>query len=1410
MTMEGESSKPKVSLPIQGGDEAKRTLRPFNDGDWQTVAASGKRSNTSNDKGKKPVMEDATLVIEKDIKPSVTKTNTYSVLKIEEVKEDAQLVIEQPETVAAQPAKQTTVASSNTPAKKVGGEKGKKEREKGKAAKNKDGVAPKRKQASVKGGKATEGETQAAAPKQTLAKAEKPLAKTVDRTEGTSNTGVPREGKGERTNADPNPRTEKAVREQKANPTKGSEDEYMVPFMTNCANVPKRLFNHFAGMSEGKATIGLHGHPELHYCRTGLERVAVRNMMLNEYRTKVKDYQKTRTKGEEFQVIKINILDVGGIAHRTGRIIVDGVKQGYHSIQPQLSPSDVFKNITSRNTGFDFCECLAQDCVHIAKFKPDTMIMVHSIYYFTPDEIAELIDKTTYKKAHVVYHEFRQSEGYFPSDLEKPDDWEMHYVMSGDEVTAEVRGNGFVYKHPSMQWMNDANNYKLKDGRHLVWSEKRDVYGMKYAVFTTTNHVMKEPATMFKTIVDAGSIETKEIDRFTTNWPVLRFFKPFTKSGKIIIYPDAYRRLHSKATHGPPDAAHAATLNNRMALWENEQVEKGFEVDPTIKIATIAAVFVQHQMDYEDMQLQIKDVNASLGGVSFGKPLPRFKGNEYLKKYWMLLVVFLIGTTYKRVFKLLARVTVLIGTEAMRALLGRMLTSTANNPNSGSIVNFIDGALHKILLAPIYEEAIAEKLGFSWHCMLHSLVGDGLGAIYLASELPLIDRIMVHMAWNFFAVKIFPNIANTHARNAMMICSGLVTTYARYKFWYLNWFKLRSPRVRGMLNHWFTTFKRKTGLEKVPPKIVATRIMTDPDVLIADYDRINAKHKGEPGYYLAPPDFKDKVEKPKAARTFYVASMYHGFPRTPSSGHPPGLASMYVRLADGLSTMPKIGQDVIKKFGKEVLVYLTFPDKPVEVLPMRRWLKEQCGRQDKLKQRQYESAISRLEEGVDARGVPLHGEFQFYATVFTKNEGAMNKGDNNKTRGIFNPRPDFTVRVSPGVYAAQKNLFAHWKANEHEYNILVSSGCSADEVAKWFTDALAAIGGDGLFIEMDFSRFEANWTKESMDYIYSMWLASELIDVETFTLLMSTIKFEVRGPDNKTWLRRLGGHGSGKPDTTLINSVGNFAHFYLVCRTLGMTAKEIETLKKLFLGDDNLIAVPGHLAHYFYNNDLTKLYLEYFGWEVKLKLVPASQPYNIEFCSCWFVANGKGGHIWTPKLGRVLAKTFTIKGDAKGSEIMGGVVRGLAHFGNSYLLSLFLYHLDRKINPDLSKLKLVWSEYAHTPKSSNKAIVINKSEKAIEQEALRYGMTVAEVHQLAKELVDSIDYADFTVGRPVIIKDTNLWNRVCTVDYPIDDDDREVTRVSPNTVYSRSEGWYYSYPFHGDNKRRAELVFVRA
>lgn len=172
-----------------------------------------------------------------------------------------------------------------------------------------------------------------------------------------------------------------------------------------------------------------------------------------------------------------NIVDIGGNPLRHAQM-----KRTLHSCNPVLSPIDNSRNerfraqnrsVTKGNLvghlrtmycpTVSWCEHTVQNCICV---EPDSFLSIHSLYYFTPDQLLELLYSTKSGKIYAACHMFDKLVGDL-FQVGKVSEAHYEFETSGS-INMQVNGNHLPYRHNNVEWLNKM--YHNVGHRAMSWS----------------------------------------------------------------------------------------------------------------------------------------------------------------------------------------------------------------------------------------------------------------------------------------------------------------------------------------------------------------------------------------------------------------------------------------------------------------------------------------------------------------------------------------------------------------------------------------------------------------------------------------------------------------------------------------------------------------------------------------------------------------------------------------------------------------------------------------------------------------------------------------------------------------------------------------------------------------------------
>jgi hypothetical protein len=177
------------------------------------------------------------------------------------------------------------------------------------------------------------------------------------------------------------------------------------------------------------------------------------------------------------------IVDIGGNAQRH-----NASADGVWSCCPLLSHEDSLRNFRYTGLG-NWCSHTFQECHCV---DPDAYMMVHSIYYVSPELVCQAVQRA---KRHVlwsVHHMFPNVIGAFA-------DGEAQYSVDENMmVTMFSNGNVTNYYHDACSWLNDGY-YVSKDGMTaMAWTPERVYPNSVVMRFVASEPGMPKPVTGYR------------------------------------------------------------------------------------------------------------------------------------------------------------------------------------------------------------------------------------------------------------------------------------------------------------------------------------------------------------------------------------------------------------------------------------------------------------------------------------------------------------------------------------------------------------------------------------------------------------------------------------------------------------------------------------------------------------------------------------------------------------------------------------------------------------------------------------------------------------------------------------------------------------------------------------------------
>jgi len=1074
-------------------------------------------------------------------------------------------------------------------------------------------------------------------------------------------------------------------------------------------------------------TKGKNDHTVLHWCRVFMEQ--------DVFEAVSKDGVK-------------HVLDVGGMPCRAGRV-ASSLRIGYHSCNPTIDTADLSRKTYQRQ---NTCAHKAQACDCLSE--REAAIAIHSLYYLTPAEWADILWRTSKRCGYAVVHRFDGERGILPPGAKVP---EANYLRSGENVTMVVEGNSHRYTHSNMDWLHNNCGIRvdvLGKSVVLAWTLKRQVRGTLFYTF----HVSEEshlPLALPYVVLEKLEInkEVLTLMQITSYSMDAGFLNLFPKSGvpRKIYMPLLKRLLLLNAGKFPSPANYAQLLANARKLSTDETVaakeirEADWFAASLVHTATLA--YLQTAVDLNNAQRSMKDYAPLL--ESLGYCLPHMR-RDYGDSIW--------GRVLRQIETYLTQ----LGVEMP--------------------YHYIEN------VAYVSSDRLAQLLTFySQHSS--RLLNVALSGVAKAG---LVASMGVVSVAGYFLPRTVARVRTVAVDVGRRVFNSV--PYVRYS--------CDPALVQVECDARAVQYTRETLVTEA-----SLRKLAKTDVV----GRQAVLHQGC-AKYLAPVDVRPNPAS--AAPTPYCVTEYAGLANTPSiKSDANKMSALLHRLLSGIehsSTAQVEWQQSIQLWMREteILPNAKFVKDWLDghpVLTPREWLETEYGRRDDANMRKkLEDAVARYEGG--------DRKIDFFVEWFVKAENAPAKWDGNKCRGIFDPNPLFKVAVAPDVHRVSKLLWAWLSSNSKEFRphnqlITVASGTNADVLGSWLGQAVETHGTDTFIMEVDISAFEANQTAEQNLESFGEMRRLGMSE-ESYKLYVASNKLVFKdnprpGEHSLTLgaspvvARRDGANPSGLPDVTFRNTYNTLVAVIGLLKHLGVPDEAVLCLAALLLGDDNFTLLPARYRPLFTEAKVTEYYKKFHNWDAKVKLWSWEELAKAEFCSCYFVEDKDGSFSFTPKVGRVLSKTFYLAPSVPNKpNTLLGVVRGLGHYRTGFIFSRVMGMLEAKLlRGGASSSTVLFRDWSNNPLLHTEPVRISDP-STIHSDCVRYGLTRDEIRALLDWIGKCIDSSDFPRSA-IFFPSHDLFDRVCYTDLSIDYDDLEVDRVdqglpSRHMVRSIQQWTYYT------------------
>lgn len=1049
-----------------------------------------------------------------------------------------------------------------------------------------------------------------------------------------------------------------------------------------------------------------------------------------------------------------NVLDAGGNARRAGSL-AKKLGMAYHSANPTIETADLGRamywqgtNVTGR------CSHKAQDCTCMPN--AEQAISIHSLYYFTPQEWATVLFNTKSRMGHAVVHHFSDDpKSTLPPGAKKP---EAHIERDGSRIMMSVDGNSHRYSHDALDWLRKETASLVRfDGRDwvLTWNLRREVRGTAwYSFFLSEDSLLPMSLPYFvatKVEISEKVLQMLQIESYSMTAGFMNLV-PVQGTPRKIYMPLLQRLLILNAGKFPSASNYTQLLSSARKLSQDDVVTpKDIRAEPWFSgslVHTATLAYLQTATDLNNAQRSLEDYMPMLEGMGYMMPVARSQFGDSL---------------FGRVLFQVRRFCLWVGLEVPYEYVESV--SSVYTPVMGVAQRPISTALNMATFAG----GCAFTLG---------LCGVELGGLFLGFVSP----------------------------RALAVVSSVTSAGARRLYNTVPYIGYACDPDLVQVE----CDARRVQYIRECAETEAQLALVDPaQTETAQLIKHLGCHKQLSEIHIRP-------NRMKEAPVPYCVTEYAGLSNAPYSGSDSNkMSALLHRLLSGVeySSPKQIAWE------KQVLSFLRQND----VLPSvefieewnrthprktpREWLETEYGRRD---DKNMYAKLLRAVEQLEGDPTPPKPWVEW----FSKSENAPAKWDNNKVRGIFDPNPLFKVATAPDTHRACKLLW-NWfseegaKASGRTNNICVASGTTAPILGGWMKETVDEMGTDIFILEIDVSAFEANQTVEQNSESFGEMgrLGASMATVALYES-SNDLLFVDRPRDANLSLpvtqstvvaKRRGGNPSGMSDVTFRNTFNTLVSLHGLLMTLGFCDDFIlKALRALLLGDDNFTCLPNRYRKMVSVEKVTAYYKEMHNWDVKVKLWDFDDLSRAEFCSCYFAENATGGYNFTPKIGRVLSKTFYLNTSVphKPSTLLG-VVRGLGHYETGYLFSRVMAMLEERLLQRGHKCMgtTLFRDWSNNPILHTDSVrVSDLSTRAADE--LRYDLSPRQLEEVLSYVQRCIDESDFPRS-PIFFPSHPLFDHICYVDMPIDYSDLDGGRVdeglpSRHLVRTLAEFSYYT------------------
>jgi hypothetical protein len=910
------------------------------------------------------------------------------------------------------------------------------------------------------------------------------------------------------------------------------------------------------------------------------------------------------------------VFDIGGTLKRHsiyGRHV--------HSNQPDLLPEDKTKWIndsklvTAKQT---MCKHRFIDVRCNCGTKSSGAMLIHSVYYFTPQQVADMV--TQFGRVIALHHLFAEPIGGLQPEY-------SYALDSENTISMKVTGNRFVYTHSNMLWL-DTPQY-VDQGWLTNHTESSD--GIHYVTRFYIQKFRPEIVREIKTLEISRTTLTTPIDVFSGSTEghlekiTMQYWGSFGVHGQHIMSIDAFEAVKDfmagrEHTHTSLNQcleiskkAHAK-MHNFPAVKRSESIitagTAGFAADVDFKLKT----YTHALKSTWDVRQQLGELKKDQGPSYYDRVCEYIANTgtfKWIAKTWLYqtvsgnkrktaMVVMILAIIWgKRRYAALipttnfirdAKETIKRGFDKFMFNVDKVQSVMQPIKQSMDIKN-VKWLSHVVLFAPIYEEILKRIFGVCFVSGLLTMFEVGKESWVLRYVLhvvlgmaPLKDGIALHVIFNaVVAIIQFYQILETGHTNPnfafakapikiilfLLACGGV-------------WLLFRKKPITQLIVK--TTDNLLPCAERDPCPEVKDVVLGQPQPDKPQwFSRIGLGFEGREPYVDA------------SSGNNELWALKNRCMNNPLTPEPLALHkfTMFIHEAHQRLVLPQMPHcPMTHAFGGHDQAF-------EEWNSVSRFGQ---ARHDKQEEAKFENLGT----------FPLNHN----RTLFVKKE--KKNGTIGDPRHIQSVGPKVCAAAGPPIYAWSKCLAQIWNPDNF---ILYASGYSGQEIG----DALRLYP---TYFVGDLSRFDRSIHRDILEAI-NRTKQEYCFSEETHLCLRKQL-------DTKGYTMK-GGHmykfpgqrKSGDPNTSCDNSEINvYLHLWVLRRHFDW--HQIQQMQIMVLGDDIVIGGPPILDQVDFKANLAKL-----GFTSKPKFVYDAD--EVEFCSKWFWRVGNT-RVLAAKPGRLLAK----------------------------------------------------------------------------------------------------------------------------------------------------------------------------